>query len=396
MPKRLQINSAKWRLICWISLCSAFFLVTNRASAAEEAKLHFAGLAFSGNATDIAKAFPQSNALMRSPDKAALGSFNKLLVEKLKKRKFDGFSVSLGLGDIKKGDGLALALVLGWENVTQEKLGGVNKVSVNLQAQAMLFDFESKQVIANFPFGASYIDATTEPMTEERVRNAVAILYGDQQGGVIDGFIEALGRITPKRTYGARIQITEASVAPEAAAVLESAGMSADAGGTLLAYSFERYLSMNGRIPVLPQTKGQAIGGAMSARFANGDSYNLQLPEPDFRIVLKLTNIKKIEVSRTGSEVAWAYASYVDAILLEPMTGHQFLDASFKFPVVKVISVNGELDDRSSFQESLLSISDQITSQFGSPSSEWLKKWGVRGVEPTEMSKLSQVLDKCR
>jgi hypothetical protein len=374
----------------------AFFLASFPALSADEINLHFAGFAFSGNAIDIPKAFPQSNALLGGADKTSLGHFNKLLVDRLRQKQFGGFKVSLDLGDYKKGDSLALALVLGWENVAQEKLGGVNKISVNLQAQAMLFDFESKQVIANFPFGATYIDATNAPISDDRIRNAVAVLYGDQPGGMVDGFIDALGRMTPKKAYGARIQITQTSVAPEAAATLESAGMSAESAATLLASAFERYLSMNGRIPVLPQTKGQAIGGVMSARFANGDVYNLQLPAPDFQISLNLTNIRKVELSRTGSEVAWAYASYLEPSLVEPLSGAKYLDAAFKFAVVKVISVNGELDDMSSFQESLLSISDQVTSQFGTPNQDWLKKWGVRGAEPGAMAGLSQILNKCR
>jgi len=391
-----MLHKSRMRRLSLALIVLMFSEVTFAQERTDIPSLHFAGLAFAGNAANIPETFPHSSALLGSVGNKELIAFNQLLVSRLRERKFSDFNISLDLGDYKKGDSLALAFVLSWEDVAEEKLGGVNKISVNLQAQAMLFDFETKQVIASLPFGASYIDATSEDVTTDRIKEAVAVLYGAQSGGMIDGFMEALERITPKKAYGARIQITETIIAPEASATLESAQLPAESAATMLASAFERYLSMNGRIPVLPQTKGQAIGGAMSARFSNGDVYNLVLPEPDYQISLRLTNVRKVELSRTGAEVAWAYASYLEPTILEPLSGTKYLDAAFKYAVVKVISVNGALDDSASYQESLLSISDQVTQQLGSPQSEWLNEWGVRGADPAAMSKVTQILEKCR
>src|SRR4029077_869530 len=105
-----------------------------------------------------------------------------------------------------------------------------------------------------------------------------------------------------------------------------------------------------------------------------------------------MNNLRKVEVSRTAAETAFAYASYLDVTIDQPLSGSQFLGASFKYPVVKVISNTGTPDDASALQESLLSISDQVTRQFNDPSGKWSDQWLVKEGESGQLARMPDLL----
>ena len=56
---------------------------------------------------------------------------------------------------------MALAFVLTWENFGTEQFSDFTKVTVDLQAEALLFDFNSKEIVASYPFGAQYMNSTS-------------------------------------------------------------------------------------------------------------------------------------------------------------------------------------------------------------------------------------------
>lgn len=173
-------------------------------------------------------------------------------------------------------------------------------------------------------------------------------------------------------------------------------GIDPDQTKELLANAFERYLSHNGDVPVLPHANNQVIGGAMAARFVNGDAFNLVIPPSDYQIHLTLDNLRKVQVSKTNSETAFAYASYLSVKIVQPLSGTHYIDGSFKFPAVKVIANSGTPDDVAAYQELLLTISDQVTQQFKNPSSVWTKQWLVQQGQPNQLQQMSGLLDHCR
>jgi len=363
---------------------------------AAPATVHFAGFALAGNFSDADKNFPYSNALINGQGKAALIDINRALIDKIGSQSLSNISITTDLGDYKKGDALALAFVLTWENVSTEQFEDFTKVAVNLQAEALLFNFATKQVVSAYPFGVEFIDSVKGAPSRQRIMDDVRALYDPASGSFLNAFVEALHRVRPKSSFGGRLQIVSASIAQPAADTLAQYHVDAAQAQALLENAFERYLTQNADIPVLPHANNQAIGGVMAARFENGDAFNFVIPPPDYRIQLTLTNMRKVQVSKTDAETAFAYASYLDVMIDQPLSGSQYLDASFKYPVVKVIANSGTPDDASALQESLLAISDQITQQMGNPSDKWNDKWLVRQGQGGRFAKTPALIEQCR
>uniref|UniRef100_UPI00203FDB28 hypothetical protein n=1 Tax=Enterobacter hormaechei TaxID=158836 RepID=UPI00203FDB28 len=59
-----------------------------------------------------------------------------------------------------------------------------------------------------------------------------------------------------------------------------------------LAHELSKTLSSNTGVGLLPPASGQAIGGAMAARFADGKVYQMKIPEPDYVINLLVDALK--------------------------------------------------------------------------------------------------------
>jgi hypothetical protein len=135
----------------------------------------------------------------------------------------------------------------------------------------------------------------------------------------------------------------------------------------------------------------------MAARFANGDVFQLELPKPDYRIHLNVRGYKKQLLDSNNVEAAWGYASYMNVAIKSYDDSTVYLDAPFKFAVTKnVVSGTHDQDDWSAFQESTLSLIDQITLQIATPDSDWLKLWADGKSTKDQLEHLSKILDRTR
>ena len=382
-----------------LAFSSVFYLLcfSNCVANANEPRLvHFAGFAFAENAADIAGTFPYTEKILGEGGKSLPSNLDQQLRSKITARSYPSLLITTDLGDYKKGDALALAFVLTWENFGTEQFSDFTKVTVDLQAEALLFDFNSKEIVASYPFGAQYIDSTPGAASPERILEDFKKLYFSSTGGIFDEFADTLSRIIPKDAYGARIQIVDAKLEQPAIDGASSSGLAQGTMLRILENGFEQYLSKNVAIPVLPHSNNQAIGGRMAARFINGDTYDLKIPTADYAIHLDLTDLRKIQIDQNAAKSAWAYASYLNVVIDQPLSGKQFINASFKFPIVKIMANGSVPDDRSAFQESIFSISDQITKAFASPSRDWESKWVVKESEAGQFRDISEVLSRCR
>jgi hypothetical protein len=367
-----------------------------KASAAESTTVHFAGFALSGNFNQAGQNFPYTSALISEGGKAALIDMNRALIDKIKSQTLSNISITTDLGDYKKGDALALAFVLTWENVKTERFEDFTKVAVDLQAEALLFNFATKQIVAAYPFGTQFIDSVNGTPDRQRIMDDVRAMYDSKSGDLLNKFAETLRKIRPKSSFGGRLQIVSASISQPAADTLAQSHVDPNQAQAFLENAFERYLTQNTDVPVLPHANNQAIGGVMAARFVNGDAFDFVIPPPDYRIQLTLNNARKVQVGHTDAETAFAYASYLDVLIDQPLSGSRYLDASVKYAVAVKIANSGTPDDAAEFQESLLAISDQITQQLSHPSEQWNDKWLVRQGQGGQFEKMPDLLEHCR
>jgi hypothetical protein len=360
-------------------------------------KLHYAGFAFAGEAGRAEKAFPNSFALNRSVDASGASTLDRQLKLLVDRTAFEHFALTGDLGNTKSGDALAVAFVLTWENLSQESIGREVKVTADLRAEALVFDFQAMKVIAAYPFGLQSRQVLAATPSPDDIREIFRKMYLGSGESIFDAFARVLKSTDIKRSYGAYVQVTSIDLEDKAAKLIATFNMDPDQIKGFIAETFDAALTKNVGIPVLPYTKGQAIGGKMSARFANGDVYNLTLPEPDFQIHLSVRGFKKVEVDSNQLETGFAYASYFKVGISQPLLAKAYLDADFKYAVTKVLPKAVEHpDDWGAYQESMLSLLDGLTRQLVSADDGWNEKWGGGSATRVQLVAAAQALARCR
>jgi hypothetical protein len=358
-------------------------------------RLHYAGFAFSGEAGRIEQSFPNSVALNVSADTGGVSPLDRELGRLVGATKFDHIVLTGDLGNTKVGDALAVAFVLTWENLAQETVGREVKVVADLRAEALIFDFQSKKVIAAYPFGAQSRQVLPTAPSPDTVRNLFRALYFGP-GNIFDAFIRVLKSTDIKRSYGAYAQVADVQIEDKATQVLAAVPVASEQVKVFIAEAFDASLSKNFGIPVLPYLAGQAIGGKMSARFADGDVYNFVLPEPDYKIRLTLRGFKKVEVDSNAQETGFAYASFFRVDVQQPLSPKPYLNDEFKYAVTKIVPRSvPRLDDWGAYQESMLSLLDGLTRQLAAPDDDWIGKWGGGTTKP-QLVAAGQALSRCR
>jgi hypothetical protein len=140
-----------------------------------------------------------------------------------------------------------------------------------------------------------------------------------------------------------------------------------------IANNFEKYLSINQNISVLPYIKDQSVGKYMTGRFANGDVYNLQIPESDFDIYINAKKLRKALATGNNVEDVYAYVAIVNFVFKSD--NKEYFDADIKNAIAVRIPKRMIADDRSHYIEALAQLSNIFTKQLSQPEAEWIEKW---------------------
>jgi hypothetical protein len=262
----------------------------------------------------------------------------------------------------------------------------------------MIFDFESKKVIGSYPAAVQLLDVIDGPVNDKVKESRIRSLYLGTSGSSI--FAQAAKRlpgISVKPSSGNYIQIVSVDLEPKARQTLAEYREDPQVLISRVADAFGERLFENNHVAYIPYSQGSAIGSKMAARFANGDVFQLELPTPDYRIHLNLRGYKKVLLDSNAVESAWGYASYMNVAVKSFDDSTVYLDAPFKFAVTKnVVSGTRDQDDWSAFQESTLSLINQITLQIAAADSDWLKEWSDGSSTKDQLKKLSAILARTR
>jgi len=358
----------------WLMVVILLFGLPCIAQASE--MVHFAGFAYSGPYSDISAAFPYTYSL-NHPGADGADPLDHALLVKVENHKFNGFNLDfVSLGNVQTNDALALAFALNRESVSVEQIGGLYKILIILDADALFFDMKQMQIVAAYPFGINYIDVSPIPPSKTYIQDLVNKLYlGDLKVNIIDQFSQTLESINLKQHYGNTIQITDVNISDKASAVLpDYLKNNIEATKDLIARQFSSYLSKNGNIPVLPYTKDYAIGNKIATRFANGDVFNLKVPTPDYTISLDILGFKKVIYDQEVGGASWVYGAFMHVKVMEPLSNHIYLDATIKNGAVKIVpSSQTYVDDWAAYQDTLLDMMNQLTKQLINPDESWIK-----------------------
>ncbi|MEY1661656.1 hypothetical protein [Isoalcanivorax beigongshangi] len=365
----------------------------------EKKTVYFAGLALSGTAAESAASFPHTLALMQERSEEGGANLQQELWDAISSAPLAHLHLETNLAEHSDIEGaVALAMLVDWENVSREKLGDTTKMVADLHAQALLFDYSSKRVLAAYPVDRQLIHVVQGDPDAGTEASLIRALYFNESDNIFHQFARRLQDLEVRASYGNAIRVMSVALEDQALEMLRAHGQDPDVFQGWVADQFGKRFSDRLQVPFIPYAKGVAIGASMAARFANGDVYQLELPEPDYRVHFVVRGFKKVLLDSNSAEAAWAYGTYLNVRIANYDDSRVYLDAPFKFGAVKKVPSSAQqLDDWTAFRESIFSLLDQICVQVTQQDRRWLNKWSDGREVQKQLRELNrQVIERSR
>ncbi|SJZ76575.1 hypothetical protein [Novilysobacter spongiicola] len=383
--------AASWpRMAC----CGLLFLGFAGIAAAQGGKptVHFAGIAYTGAADQAGTRAPYTQAAISSRGDLAL---NAQLLQALSDRPPANFMVEAGTLASLDGTGsaVAMAVAIDRETVVVEPLAGQYKLLFELAGQALFFDFEERQVLFSYPLTLQRIELLPEPPSEARKQQiAHDILFDGRASGLPLALAEELAGLTLPSASARRLQITSVHL-PDALAQR----LPASVDGDLIGHEFSKILAARLRLPLLPYQSGQAIAGAMSARFADGSVYNLSIPDADYTIALEISDFREKTLKQTPAFRQQLYGAFFDVRVEEPLSAQVFFDQPLRQGATKTIPASQDrVDTGAAYYETLLAGLSSLAVASAGENNDWAREQPGGRLFNKQLKSLKELIDQCR
>ena len=395
-PSQLT-QSRKGAWTCILRLLALLAITTTPAIA--RSTIQFAGFAYGGSFQDIPGTYPYTFAI-NTKNNQGVSVLDQALDQRLDGVHFDGFRLNdTSLARIHSNHPIALAFVLTRENVSTEHIDSAYKVVVILSAEALFFNEKTKEVTADYPIGFQYVDVFPKMPTQSALRKLVQALYvGHMRTNIMREFVKRLHNVRLRSYYGNTIRVTAVHISPLARMVIPTA-QKAHVGAlkSFIADQFSADLSVRNQVPVLPYMAGEAIGNVIALRFANGETFNLVLPKPDYDVVLTLAGFKKIPYQRGSWGTSWLYGAFVHVAVFEPLSGQKYMDSMVKQAAIKIIPVSQtNVSSWPAFEETLSNLLDQVSLAIARPTHHWARAHMGRGRDYRQLVAVKKVVHLCQ
>ena len=358
-------------------------------------QVYFAGLSYIGNASNMGIATPYASSIINNP--ATLAKYNSLLQSAIGKVNIEDVSFLSGLGNSKSGNALSIALAITEEQFQAEETGsGYFAVKATTFGQIVLFDFTEKRIISTVPFVTSYTDSP-KTINDAYKRQIYKTVYYDQSKKInlINEFSSRLADVNFDKPFNSwNIKVRSVTQTANAEKYLVKYKVDKEAFNTRLASQFSAAMSKRLGIPVLPYTKGQAIGGAMAMRFENADAVQFELPPADYFVDLKLLGFNKKIMKETGNLI---YPSYIAGLRVSiGDLGFDELLYSEKAQSGRVLKLPKKLqvNEWNELKNSLTVLSDEFCAQLAKPDKKWFKEKMFSKKSFKNIQKISKSLDR--
>lgn len=370
------------------------------AAYAAQGTVYFAGIAFTGNASDTEHEFPHLSHLL---DGAAATQVNAGIRRQIDSHPGPTHVSFDQLGSIKDAsNATALALAVDRESASVEHVGSLYKVRLEVSAQVLFFDFKEKQVLGSLPLVLDYVDVKASTPSDADIDAGFRSMVLDttSPSGLSAQFAAALARAQVPNAATRHIRVTSVTLADKGKEYLRqyAPSVNEDAFRVQVAQEFGKYLSSNQKLAILPYRSNRAIGSNMAARFVEGDAYDLKIPEADYEISLDLAGFKKVEQGSNSVNAVYIYGAFVDVTVREPLSGKIYFQQRVKQGATKEVPVTQtSVDDWAASYESLLLLFNNLTQAISSPGNAWTKSALPEGAETkTQLSSLAELIKSCR
>lgn len=364
--------------------------------------LTYAGLAYAGDATDIANRFKYSKRYETRLKSQGL-DINAKLLEVVKGGRYPIFELNTTGNTETKGDTtLVTTLTVTSETISDETLGSVHKLLVQIRAQAMIFDFQSKMLLRAYPLSFAYLDALNHAPSETDIDERVVYAYEGAQGkdGIFARYVQALSHATLPRNDGLFLQITDVKIDPEAAPaipkVLSQDPDAAAAADTWLADHLDEALNTYAGVPVIPYSVGYAVGNVMQLQLADSN-FSIKFPEPNVTISVELTGVKRVQYAQNNVGTSYIYGAFAKLKIITQGSPHSTLEASFKNGEVKEVPITqGYVDDLPAYNDAIRGLFNKISDELGGKDTPWLKSATSSPDIKAQLTAARGLVQKCK
>ena len=368
------------------------------ARAQTEKSVYFAGFAYTGNAADAQDALPVTSRVL---DAAGAANLNARLKAALSAQSYLGYTLVFDrLGDVgDANNSTALALSIDRETTSVEQIGQQYKVLVELGTQALFFDFGEKQVLGAYPITLQSIDVLSHaPTHADFDRQMKRLVAGTDAASLVPAFAQRLTTISLPNPASRRLRVTQVDVQPDALKMAPPPFQARPDGlAAQVAHEFGKFLADNQHVALLPYRPGNAIGGAMAARFADGRVYQLQIPDADYAIALSLRGFKRIDQPGTAVGKSIVYGAFVQVGVTEPLSGKSYFDRQVKYGATKVVpATQASVDDWAASYETLLLLFDDFSHAISRPDAGWAASHLGDRDGRKDLIQLKELIDQCR
>jgi len=367
------------------------------AFAGESPRVYFAGHAYMAEAASIPTQFPNLQNTLGGDGSAR---FDGELGATALRFTPDHFDLVIGdLGVVSKvGPALALALAFERETVSHEVVGGDHKVLIEIAAQVLVMDYSSKQLIASYPLIIQHVDVLAQAPTADDLAPMFAQLVTGAESALQQAFWEVVQTLRLPSAASRTLRLSQIKLGEKARATLSKYGVQESDFNFRVAQQFGSMLFKNQALPILPYGSNQAIGGKMPATFANGDVFQIAIPEADYEVLLTIDGFKKVTAEQTPIVTVFVYGVFATIEIIEPLARKSFFHAQIRRGEPRKVPVSlVKTDDWASFSETLLSLFNQFTAVQGKPSRSWTRDHVVEsGSQKVEFAKLQELYESCR
>lgn len=393
--KRTRARGA-WLWVCGLVVVFA----SGAAQAADKSQqAYWAGFAYTADQSAVKASTPRTAAVLEA---RGLPALNKALWARLSAQK----PTQLELIDqpLAMLDGTTsatvLAAALDRELISVEPIGNQYKVLVEVALQALFFDFRERQVVASYPITLQRIDVQDYRPDSDDVDAIIAdLLYGNAATSLPQVLATTLNPAKLPDASVRRLQVGEVTLSDAARAKLPDPALEPVLRATL-AHELSKAVSSNTGIGLLPPATGQAIGGAMAARFADGKVYQLKIPEADYVIKFKLDAMKHGVINETPAVKTMLFGAFFNVSVVEPFSGKVFFDQPLRKGATKVVPVTQwQVDQWSASYETVLAGLDAFAGAAAkrADSRAWLDEQKPGGKPLQQQTQaLQELIKSCR
>ena len=375
-------------------ILTIFFILFSIQASAEE--IYFGGFSFIGN-DDQSSRYPYA-AELSSKESLLL---NEKLTESLKL--FNRADLTIKTDKTKLSDGSKKMITFSLSDEKIERLKEKDGIYsfYKVLAQILIFDFDSKKIIFNYPVAIQYQDFTQDIPSSDDDKKIFRQIYLDLnfESNIFKHWTNQLMEIKIKEPGALNIKVGKVELSSDVKEQLPDYLKINNIFEIQTAQRFEFQLATNQSASMLPYTIGKTGNKKMlNARFVDGISYDLEIPESDYDLNILVREFKKIKIDEDNFD-GYVFGAFVTMELIEPLSNKKYLESKFNiknklmFPKNEKYEILNEWDIYQRTQDLLFS---NLTKQISNRNKDELKKiTNTKNIEE-QFKKFEEILSKCK